>query len=389
MKIQSLMFIPISLIAITSSIAWAGESLSVEHSVVAIEKDRFHGWPANNGVWQWGDEVLVAYTQGDFEIDRGHNIAGRQDTMLSRSKDGGETWEMFDPEGFLDDENEKYKAKGKKPLTEPLDFTHADFALRIFATGYHGNDDPEGGFFYSYDRGQSWKGPYSLTGLNDHPEIKGKKLSPRTDYLIQDGKHCRIFISAEDPEVEMARLACIETTDGGLTFDFVSWITPEAEDYRAIMSQTAQISEEHFVCAYRKIFNGERLHEIEAFHSVDDCKTWEFLSTVKVMKTHSNPPALLRLKDGRICCAYGDRHVGEIRVRYSSDNGTTWGPEVIVRDDFEPMGEDPDVDEPGRKYVDLGYPRLVERPDGKLVVMYYWATAEHPQQFIGASIWKP
>ena len=38
---------------------------------------------------------------------------------------------------------------------------------------------------------------------------------------------------------------------------------------------------------------------------------------------------------------------------------------------------------------DLGYTRLVERTDGRLVVMYYWATAENPQQHIAASIWTP
>ncbi|MCB9770558.1 MAG: exo-alpha-sialidase [Candidatus Omnitrophica bacterium] len=383
-------FVQMMLLTLAPTLAWSGESLSVQHSIVAIEKDRFHGWPANNGVWQWGNEILVAFTQGDFELHRGHNIAGRQDTLLSRSKDGGETWEMFDPEGFLDDDNEKFKAEGKKALSEPMDFNNPGFALRIFATGYHGNDDPDGGFFYSYDRGQTWNGPYSLNGLNDHPEIKGKKLSPRTDYVIQDGKHCRVFISAEDPEIELARLACIETTDGGRTFDFVSWITPEAEDYRAIMCQTVQVSDDHFVTAYRKIYQGgNKLATIEAYESKDGCKTWDILGTVKTMKTHSNPPALVKLEDGRLCCAYGDRHVGEMRARYSADNGKTWGPEFIIRDDFQPMDEDPDVDEPGRKYVDLGYPRLVQRPDGKLVVMYYWATEEHPQQFIGASIWKP
>jgi hypothetical protein len=38
---------------------------------------------------------------------------------------------------------------------------------------------------------------------------------------------------------------------------------------------------------------------------------------------------------------------------------------------------------------DLGYPRLVQRPDGKLVAMYYWATKENPEQHIAASIWQP
>jgi hypothetical protein len=362
-------------------------SVSIEHKIVAIEKDRFHGWPANNGVWQWGNEILVGFTQGDYFFRKGHNIGGRQDSLFARSKDGGESWTMFDPENFLDDENEQFKGGGKTELKEAMNFEDPGFALRIFATGYHGNDDPEGGFYYSYDRGQTWNGPHFLTGLNEHPEIKGKKLSPRTDYLIEDGKTCRIFISAEDPEVELARLACIQTTDGGLTFEFVAWVTPDTEEYRAIMCQTVKVSEDHYVLAHRKIYKDDRYDTIETYHSTDDCKTWEFLSTVKIMKNSSNPPALVKLKDGRLCCAYGDRNVAEIRARYSNDNGASWGPEFIIRDDFVPNPADEDTQT--GKNSDIGYVRLVQRPDGKLVAMYYWGTEENVQQHIAASIFMP
>jgi hypothetical protein len=65
--------------------------------------------------------------------------------------------------------------------------------------------------------------------------------------------------------------------------------------------------------------------------------------------------------------------------KYSADNGKSWGKEFIIRDDFQSVDD----------WADLGYPRLVQRPDGKLVAMYYWATADHPQQFIAGSIWDP
>jgi len=29
------------------------------HLKVFYEKSRFAGWPANNGIWQWGNEILV------------------------------------------------------------------------------------------------------------------------------------------------------------------------------------------------------------------------------------------------------------------------------------------------------------------------------------------
>lgn len=364
------------------------ESVSIEHSIAAIEDGRFHGWPANNGVWQWGDEILVGFTQGDFVLRGGHNIAGRQDSLLSRSRDGGRTWKMFDPEGFLDDENRQFLGHGKTPLPRSVDLQHPGFAFRVFATGYHGNDDPAGGFFYSLDRGQTWHGPHALTGLMDHPEMVDKLLSPRTDYLVQDNDRCLIFISAHNENPKLKRIGCIETTDGGQSFDFVGWVTPESTEASAIMSQTIQLSENDFLLAYRKIYlDDKQADEIEVWRTRDRCKNWQAVSTVKVMKTHSNPPALLLLRDGRVCCVYGDRNVGEIRGRYSRDDGVLWGPEFIVRDDFQALAADTDT-QTGLN-ADIGYPRLVQRTDGKLVAIYYWATAKQPQQHIAVSIWQP
>jgi hypothetical protein len=50
------------------------------------------------------------------------------------------------------------------------------------------------------------------------------------------------------------------------------------------------------------------------------------------------------------------------------------------------MPGDPDYEDGLR---DMGYVRLVQRSDGKLVAIYYWATDDKPQQYIAASIWEP
>lgn len=371
-----------ALIFVSMPSTFAQEPTGIQHYIAAIEKDRFHGWPANNGVWHWGDEILVGFTQGDFDVSTGHNIKGIQESEFARSLDGGETWQMFDPENFLDDENVKWLPRGKKHLEAPIDFANSGFAMRVFATGYHGNDDPEGGFYYSYDRGATWNGPYFFGEINNQEPLKGKILNPRTDYIVMNSKECFVFITAmENVGERTSRVACITTTDGGMSFDFVTWITPETTEYGAIMPNTVQLSDNKFLLTFRKINvdKTEMESTIDAYVSEDRCRSWRYLSTIKEIKTNSNPPATVKLSDGRVCCIYGDRDLGELCGKYSSDEGQTWGEEFIVRKKYQSMDS----------WADMGYPRLVQRTDGKLVVMYYWASPEHPQQHIAASIWTP
>jgi len=36
----------------------------IKNVVVYQEPGRFGGWPANNGIWAWGDEIVVGFMQG-------------------------------------------------------------------------------------------------------------------------------------------------------------------------------------------------------------------------------------------------------------------------------------------------------------------------------------
>lgn len=370
-----------ALAALSACAAWAQQPTDVEHVVVAREEGKFHGWPANNGVWQWGNEILVGFTQGDFLVKNSHNITGIEESHFGRSLDGGETWTTFDPENFLDGPDVKWKPAGKTKLTEPMDFGHDGFAMRIFATGYHGNDDPEGGFYYSYDRGATWKGPHYLGEVAQFDEFKGKDMNPRTDYIVVGPKECFVFVMSSDKEPGLgARTSVIHTKDGGLTFQFVSWVTPDTQDYRSIMSHTAQLDENRFLMTLRRINKkGSPVSGlVEAYISEDRCRSWYYYSTIKEIKTHSNPPAVVKLQDGRVCVVYGDRDTATINGKYSSDGGLTWGEEFLIRDGYE-----------SDDWADLGYPRLVQRPDGKLVAMYYYADGGRPEPYIAASIWTP
>ena len=72
---------------------------NARHLKVFYEDGRFAGWPANNGIWQWGNEILVGFSLGYLAPPekRGlHQIdsARPQSNMLARSMDGGETWSV-------------------------------------------------------------------------------------------------------------------------------------------------------------------------------------------------------------------------------------------------------------------------------------------------------
>ncbi len=371
----------IILLLIMQILGCGEQSHEFTHTVVAIEKNKFHGWPANNGVWIWDDEILVGFTQVEFEETGGHNIKADAPrlSLLARSVNGGQSWKMFDPVGYVGDPGDKQQ------LLEPLDFLHDGFAMRVFGDTYHGTADPEGGFYYSYDRGHNWNGPFKLGDIADYPEFKDMILTPRTDYVILDKNECMIFTSARMPDSGMSdKTACLITKNGGLTFEFISWVVPLTDPYRAVMTQTVQISENTLVLvARRRVVDDRNNCWIDAYHSADRGTSWQFLGRVAETGAHNgNPPALVRLEDGRLCCVYGNRTKKEILGSYSWDDGKTWEPEFVIRTAFY-------TGEAGEDMKDLGYPRLIQRPDGKLVAIYYWATQENPEQHIAATIWEP
>ena len=348
----------------------------MKHVIVSAKEGRFAGWPANNGVWMWdGTEILVGFTVGRYRLNSGHNIEPPYSSLLARSRDGGTSWHAERPVGFVG-------SGGKlSPLPAKIDFGNPGFAMRVLGTGYHGSEEKRGRFFFSYDRGRTWRGPYLFKGLSSLPQLKGAELTPRTDYLVNGPDDCLVFLSARSKDRWGSdKVFCLRTTDGGVTFCFVSWVVPPDDPYRAVMPSTIRSSPKVLVSALRRRdMRGDDCW-IDAHGSSDEGHSWAFLSRVGETGAHNgNPPALIRLSDARLCCVYGQRNERQIIARYSQDEGTSWSEGHVLRDDYGSVEDD----------QDLGYPRLVQRPDGHLVAIYYWATEDRPHQHIAATIWNP
>jgi len=348
---------------------------AARHVVVYQEPGQFAAWPANNGIWVWQDEILVGFTLGYYKAnDQSHSIDVDRSAraVLARSRDGGETWKLEDPENFVGD--------GGTPAPAPggIDFGNPNLAIRVGGPPpYHQTGNS---FFVSLDRGRTWRGPYVFSGLEK------LTLTARTDYLAGP-RDALLFLSADQPGVKAGnyqdRAFVARTTDGGRSFEFMSWITGEPHSTRSVMPSSARVSTTEIVSALRRRddSNAIRRNWIDLYASTDNGATWELRS--KVADTdrpdtahNGNPPALVRLRDGRIVVTYGYRSEPYgLRARISRDNGTTWGREIVLRDD-------------GATW-DLGYSRSMQRGDGKVVTVYYYTTAAHPEQHIAATIWDP
>jgi hypothetical protein len=351
------------------------------HTLVSSNPSHFAGWPANNGAWSWRkssseDEFLVGFTSGAYQVQPGHNILQPYTNLLARSLDGGFTWQVEAPGPYVSE-----GLRASTALSQPLDFTHPGFCLRVFSTGYHGCDDSQGGFFASQERGHTWQGPYTFKGLDSASELAGLELTPRTDYIIDGSRSLLLLLSARPKDAWGSdRVFTARTDDGGLSFRFLSWMVPPSDPYRAVMPATVSLPSGRLVSAVRRRDMRSPNGWIDTYTSEDRGASWRYRSRVaETGSENGNPPALACLPDGSLVCVYGNRSQRQVLSRLSRDEGASWEAERVLRTGYASLEDD----------ADFGYPRLLQRSDGRLVAVYYWADAAHPQQHIAATIFDP
>jgi hypothetical protein len=367
--------------------------MDIQHYIVYRQPGKFGGWPANYGMWVWGEEIVVCFTQCTHLARAGFHARANDMPAYpqqSRSRDGGLTWETRPipaqspgMRGFSADEHmlaelgvARAIEMGLDPLPQPcpgeINFCHPDFALLCARTGL--GSGTTAWFYLTEDRAQTWQGPYAL------PQFDLPGVEARTDYLIDAPTDCRLFLTASrENGDEGAGVFMARTLDGGKSFALVSWVVRVA-DVQLIMPSSIRLDETSLICAVRArdisgTFDAAPAW-IDLFRSTDNGQSWHFLSRpVPDTGQGGNPPALLRLHDGRVCLTYGYRAAPYgIRARLSADGGQTWGEVIHLRDD----GGGPD----------LGYTRTIQRADGALVTTYYFNEHMDTERYIAATIWR-
>lgn len=365
-----------------------------EHVIVYRETGKFAGWPANYGMWAWGDELVVGFTQCTQLPKAGFHTRDRNQPaypLQARSLDGGHTWQTIrtpapspGDRGFSADEHMIPELRvataiqqGLQPLPQPcpggIDFTHPDFAIMCARTGLGGGTTAW--FYLSTDRAHTWQGPFSL------PMFGQTGIEARTDVIVNGPKAAFFFVAAATEAGEEGKgILLARTTDGGQTFDLGSWVAI-SEENELIMPSSVRVDAQTILTALRCSIREGEFEEvatwIDLYQSTDNGASFHYLTRpVPDAGSGGNPPALLKLHDGRLCITYGYRAAPfGIRARLSADGGKTWGEVIHLRDDGA--------------CSDLGYPRSIQRADGTIVTTYYFNEHVDTERYIAATLWRP
>ena len=358
------------------------DGINLEHSIVFSENGKYGGWPANHGIWNWGNEILVGFVEADYSRRKlglhTYDISTAKN-KYARSLDGGLTWKITDAyemgQKALGYDNNILPEKAEEPVSivESIkDFTDPGFLLTFLR---HNNDNGPSHFYYSMDKGNSWKGAYKF------PDLETPGIANRTDYIVDGKQSLSVFVTTAKSNEKEGRVALVRTNDGGLTWKMVSWITLEHGGFD-IMPSSLRLSDTELLTTVRTR-TVDRLDLISSYRSKDNGKTWERLKDpAPYTGSAGSPPALIKLKDGQLALGYvyRSKYGSRVHVRFSKDNGETWGDEITLR-----SGDGANRD--------AGYPRIIERPDGKLVMIYYWNNVllkdAKPNRYIAATIFDP
>ena len=388
----------------------------VHHLVISGGRDLVCHWPRQGGIWNWGDEILVAYIESPCEYrderEVGHGLDGiwkRGYVRLRRSLDGGETWtdagKVFDNSLPVSQQREILHLDAYRghegPDRETIDMRSPD-ALLIMGRAWCGDETerPDGvkvrdNVTYCYrspDRGQRWESVPSIIW----PHQTRSVVELANNYVKVEGAHrllCWVvgyggIEGVATPGSHVHSLQLYASDDDGVTWNPYSEIyaDPSAR-IAASYPQLIQLSSGRWLCFMGCWYQsgGPRIRWTSLSFSDDGGLNW---SEPRRIHSWSVSPYPVLLDAGRLVVIYMRRTPDPtgLYAIVSEDEGRTWSDSLCIRDDTVPAGP--------RGSIDGGYPVAFQCEDGRIFTAYYWQHDDDDvpwhggRKFIGGTLFR-
>ena len=357
-------------------------SSDATHRVVYRNDAEFNSHPFLGGLWRTSKgELVIAFMSTECTYrsteDVSHNVITRTRRRMrtARSADGGRSWTADDPESVFEIP-EPVATDSAAGVPEPIgDLDTRDLLVATGATPALLVPEAQPWMRISTDAGRSWRPAFRL------PMFKLASLSGNGSFMRRADGMWLVALTAASQDGWYRRPVLYGSWNGA-DWTFLSFLTPPIADdevdaprsgqprfgsHRYMYPRPIQLRDGRILLSVRAQRDPTSALWTEVFESRDGGRTLRFLSRVN---DWGAPGDLVEMADGRIACVYGYR-VPPFGVRYrlSADGGSTWGREVILRDD-------------GGSW-DLGYPRVIEVSEGRLLTTYYFNEANDTIQMNG------
>jgi hypothetical protein len=356
----------------------------IESQIVFKDDAWYTGWTYVIGFWNMGGGELLQsvfsvpsdYSDEDsVDQDKIPRHLGR--TLSFRSFDYGRTW--GDPVENIQSNMDAGWA-GAQTLADlgPIDYLNPDILVSNNTRGLFGSANAQAAMRVSRDRGKSWS-PDLLVPLDGLPNHSGMN-----SFMVRPDGTAMLFLMESGTEGWNRHPLVFALPPRGEEFHFLSMITPLSDpkgaadsgdrsttlrfrSHRWFYPRAWMLSTGRILCTIRCQRDPRGVMWTEAWASEDGGMTWDFLSRIT---DFGAPASLVVMPDGRVVAVYGYRLMpAGIRAKVSEDNGATWGPELIIRDD-------------GGSW-DLGYPNAWLTDDGKVGTIYWFNSKDDRIQVNG------